>query len=378
MGKLTSPDMMKRQNTKSVLKIIHHEERIYRKRIAEMTRLSTQTVTNIVKDLMEKGIVKEESIKKKAAGRNPMALTINYEGFYVIGVEVTTDALAAVLTDLRGEVIARESHICTSDKDALSLLKEMLNRLLQQVEDSNHLKAIGFSVEGVVNDQTGMITQSSSLAWKGVDLKKELEYLGVPILLSNDVNVLADKENFRVDREENFIVVKLDQGIGSSFVIEGHVMRNGNSVAGEFGHITVQIGDDALSCRCGKQGCLTTIASIGALEKEFQMSYEEIKEKVEQGDTVILERLLDICHKIALPLANLITLLDLDRVILTGRLIIDQQNIMYNKLDELIRKNLSDWLSYRGLRIMVMEDVAKTCAKILVEDCLENEKDFLF
>lgn len=377
MAKLTSPDIMKRQNMKKILRIIYSEESIYRKRIAQMTNLSSQTVTNIVKELMENGIVKEERIKKGSAGRNPMALTINYRDFYVIGVEITVNTITAVLTDLKGELIKRNDCNIVESEDALKLLKDMLADLWIMVKDPCRIKGLSISIEGVVNDKTGMVTQISTKAWKGIKLKEELEYLGIPVLLKNDVNVLADIENFRVGMKENFIVVKVDQGIGSSIVIDGHVMHSANNVAGEFGHITVDTSENRKICGCGKSGCLTTIASIGAIEDDFNIDYEEIKSRIANEDKTILERLKKICYSIALPLANAITLLDLDKVILTGRLVIDHKDLILTYLQDMIKVNLSDWLSYKGLYVMQTNDVAVDCTKLLVEDCFENERDFL-
>lgn len=108
MAKLTSPDIMKKKNKqKKVLKkIIYREKNIYRAKIAEMTHMSNQTVTNITKELLAEGLISEVTLAKKALGRNPMALSINNGGGnYVIGIELSVEEVRGVLADFSGQVI---------------------------------------------------------------------------------------------------------------------------------------------------------------------------------------------------------------------------------------------------------------------------------
>lgn len=378
MNKLTSPDMMKLKNMKSILNVIHEENGIYRKKIAERINLSSQTVTNIVKELLEKDIIKEESIQQRGQGRNPMSLRINYTGFYVIGVEVSVTEIKVALTNLQGDLIkASEKQLMKGD-DALKALKQLIDDVKNDFSEMHRIQAVGISIEGVVNEKTGIIIEAKSLNWFNINLKEELGYLGIPILIRNDVNTIAHYENFKYKEDINFIVVKLDQGIGSSIVIDGHVMRSTNNVAGEFGHITVNHTSEKRKCKCGKYGCLTTLASIGALEERLNMDYETIKEEVEKGNEKVLDNIEEVSDIIAPPLANVVILLDLDRIVLTGDFINDFKDIVYKQLDSKIKENLSDWVAYKDLNIHENVNLAVLSAKLLIDHYFENEEDLLF
>ncbi|WP_105617214.1 ROK family transcriptional regulator [Vallitalea okinawensis] len=378
MNKLTSPDMMKLKNIKSILKVIHEDNGIYRKKIAEKINLSSQTVTNIVKELLDKGIIKEESVRQMGQGRNPMSLRINYTDFYVIGVEVTVTEIKVVLTNLLGDLIKACQKQLAEDDDALNVIKQLIDEVKADFSGINRIQAVAISVTGVVNEKKGIIIEVKPLNWFNINLKKELEYLGIPILIRNDVNTIAHSENFNLREDTNFIVVKLDQGIGSSIVIDGHVMRSTNSVAGEFGHITVNYAPEVRKCKCGKYGCLTTLASIGALEERLDMNYERIKEEVKKGNTEVTRMIEEVSDIVAPPLANVVILLDLDRIVLTGKFINDFRDIVFEKLSKKIRENLTDWVAYKDLNIHENVNLAILSAKLLIDHYFENEEDLLF
>lgn len=375
MSKLTSPDKMKLTNTKAILKLIHEENGIYRKLIAERVNLSSQTVTNIVKELLAHKVLKEESIHQNSKGRNPKSLMVNYEGFFVIGVDVTSYAISVVLSDLRGMVLRQETGNIHYKDDACKLLKSLIDRVIADFKCKDKIQAIAVSVQGVVNEKTGVVIEAKSINWNHLDLKRELGYLGIPVLVRNDVNMIAHHEINVYKEDMNFMVVKLDDGVGSSIVIDGHVMRSTNNVAGEFGHITVDHSPHAKTCLCGKKGCLTTIASITAIEKALHLSFEEIKEEVGKGNNQVIGALKDINTVIAPQLANLIILLDLDRIILTGRLINECKDVLYDDLDKLIRKNLSNWVAYRQLELHANENLAIISAKLLMDQFFWNEEE---
>lgn len=375
MSKLTSPDIMKLRNTKEILKLIHEENDIYRKLIAERVRLSSQTVTNIVKELLSYNVLKEESIHQGSKGRNPKSLMINYEAFYVIGVEVTVNCIKVVLADLKGKVITEETGSIGKNADALELLKMLIHRVTDDFKYREFIQAVAISVQGVVNEKTGVVIQAKLINWYDLDLKRELAYLNMPILVRNDVNMIAYHEINTFKEDMNFMVVKLDDGVGSSIVIDGHVMRSTNNVAGELGHITVDHSPVAKECMCGKKGCLTTIASITAIERDTHVSFDEFVEGARKGNKKYIEKLQSINRIIAPQLANLIILLDLDRVILTGLLVNECKEVIYDDLDALVRENLSDWVAYRQLDIHANENLAVISAKLLMDQFLWTEDE---
>ena len=110
MRRLTSPDRMKLINEKNILKIVHENPGIYRKLIAEKTNLSSQTVTNLVTELVERRVLLEYAPSLGIKGRNPVSLSVNYSGFYMITADINIGRVAVYVNALDETVIASEER----------------------------------------------------------------------------------------------------------------------------------------------------------------------------------------------------------------------------------------------------------------------------
>ena len=126
--------LMKSVNKSIILNKIRTSEPISRAQIAKETSLTPPTVSSIVKELMEQGLVRESSLGHSSGGRKPTMLHINTSAFYVIGIDAGPETIKGVLTDLSGQILQRtSSHLkkpITNDQ-FISTLKENIYTLLQ-------------------------------------------------------------------------------------------------------------------------------------------------------------------------------------------------------------------------------------------------------
>lgn len=350
MEKTTSLDRMKKKNEKNVLRVVHENPGIYRKLIAARTDLASQTVTNLVTELIDKKVLLEYSLSPGSRGRSPLCLTINYSGFYIMTAEITLRHISVYLHSLDEKVLAQKRLRLPKHQDALSCLKEMINQVKGQAGRAQRIQALVVSVTGVVNENTGTVLQAEKLGWYNLNLEKELSYLDIPVLVRNDVNLTACYEKARHKNDMNFMVAKIDIGIGSAFVLDSRVLGSTNSVAGELGHISVA-SPETRPCVCGKNNCLTKFISTEALEMTYQKPYEQLILDVERREPKAVALIESICTYLAPVLANVIILLDLDRVILCGCTVDNFTSIIAPCLDKKIREQLSYWVSFKGLEI---------------------------
>lgn len=368
MYKATSPEVMKLNNKKVILEIIYTEKNIYRAQIAERTRLSNQTVTNLVKELKEEGFIKEVTMETKGKGRNPIALSIALDNLCAIGVEISVQGVTVGAFDAAGNVIQQELHPPTDM--ILPILKEMLERALDAVGEKKVL-GIAMSLEGVINETTGLVAKSS-LGLDGVNLKEELRYLGVKTYVRNDVNLLAETSN---RQEENYMMIRFDRGIGAALYLNGAILRSDHNMAGEFGHAIVYSNPNPQPCKCGKKGCLTTEASMSAIEDHFQMSVPEVAEAYRNGDPEIMPKVNRLSRYIAEPLANMITVMDLEKVLVTGTLVELLGESFLASIHKSVKERLSAWNSYRGIEVLEPYNVAEKSAKFVVENYFLRWRD---
>jgi predicted NBD/HSP70 family sugar kinase len=363
MAKVTSPDLMKLNNKRTILEIIYAGENVYRAQIAERTNMSNQTITNLVRELKEERLIKEVTLETRSKGRNPIALSIDLESLYAIGVEISVRGITVGCFNAKGESLLRREESLVMP--ILPLLKEMVEDAVSVVERSRIL-GIAVSVEGIVNEIRGLVLDAKNLGLGGINLSTELEYLGIPVQVRNDVNLLAET-SFRQDEYKNYMMIRFDRGIGAALVLNGRILRSDNNAAGEFGHAVVYSNPHPKPCKCGKIWCLATEVSIPAIEKTFGMGIEEIARWYRRQDSDIVEEVQRLTRYIAEPLANLITVLDLEKVILTGMLITVLGTSFSNGIEERLQRQLTPWSSYKGMEVLDSYDVTARCAKFVVE-----------
>lgn len=360
MNKATSPEVMKLNNKKAILEIIYTEKNVYRAQIAERTRLSNQTVTNLVKELKEEGYIREVTLETKGKGRNPIALSIALDDLCAIGVEISVRGVTVGCFDAVGNIMHREEHPPT--EVILPILLDMLKRALDAANGKKVL-GIAMSVEGVVNESKGLVVKSS-LGLDGVNLKEELKDLGVKVYIRNDVNLLAETSD---RQEENYMMIRFDRGIGAALFLNGAILRSDHNMAGEFGHAIVYSNPHPRQCRCGKIGCLTTEASMSAIEERFGMSVADVARAYREEDPKITLSVDQLGRYIAEPLANMITVMDLEKVLVTGALVELLGEDFLSNIHKAVKERLSIWNSFKGIEVLEPYDVSEKSAKFVVE-----------
>ncbi len=372
MNKLKSSDIMKKQNIKNILRVINDERGIHRKLVAKKTNLATQTVTNLVSELCDQKILSEYKNNNNQKGRSPISLLINYQYFHIITIVVSVQTIKIYLNGLDGSIVNKKIIGLNKLVDPLFAIKKNLSEILAKYK--MQIYAVAISVEGVVNEELGIVIDAKDIGWRNLDLKKELEEYDIPVFVCNDVSIIAYYEKSKIKDEINSMIVKLDSGIGSSFILDHKILKSKNSVAGELGHYTVDGKDEKVKCSCGKQNCLTQFISKTAIVKRYGKEYNELKQDIDNQDASAIEFIEDLCEMLGRVLANIITLLDLERIVLTGGVIEDFENIMYARLNTIIRENISYWVSFKKLDLHKNISPTLIASKFIL-DYYFNEND---
>jgi len=171
------------------------------------------------------------------------------------------------------------------------------------------------------------------------------------------------------------MIAKIDVGIGSAFVLGGRVLESTNNVAGELGHVTAMAQGAERPCVCGKTNCLTKFISLEALEADYGKPYGELVEEVRRKEPKAVALIEDVCAYLAPILANVIILLDLDRIILCGCTVEYFESIIYPCLDRKIRKLLSYWVSFKRLEIRTNVKITAISSRFLLDYYFSTESD---
>lgn len=329
---LGNRELIRDINRSAVLNLIKTEESISRAEIARRSGLSPATVTGIVSQLIEEGLVYEKEEGDSRGGRKPILLALNKKGGYVVGIKLMADHAIGALTDLEATIITKqvedfEGH---SLEEVLDTLETLVGKL-QRTIDSDQLLGVGIGLPGLVDADRGILKQSPFFQWFDVPLVEHLESrLGLPVFVDNDVNTLTLVEQLFGEWQdvENFILVTIGRGVGLGIVVNGNLYRGVNGGGGEFGHTVID--PNGPLCACGKRGCLETfvadpallrLASEAVARGEIPGAVNEVEDLLElaqEGNQAVKEIYTQAGQKLGWGIANLINILSPEIVIISG------------------------------------------------------------
>jgi len=331
----------RRHNSRLVLKTIYDQGEISRADVARATRLTRPTVSDVVTELMEKGLVEEVGHGPSAGGKPPILLSVTDDSRHVIGIDLAAGEFRGGVVNLRGDV-KHQVNVPLRGRDgdaALTLVYELVDELIAATD--SHLLGIGIGTPGLMDAMNGVVRWAVNLNWQNLPLRSLLqERYGLPVYVANDSQVAALAEyTFGENRGgRNLIVIKIGHGIGAGIVLNGRLFYGDTFAAGEIGHVTVV--ENGQQCRCGNFGCLETVASVGAIIQraqaiaqndphsllhQFAASPEEITVDVvcqafEAGDEAVRQVILEAGRYLGIAVANLIGVLSTRRILIAGNI----------------------------------------------------------
>ena len=330
----------KLHNRDLVLRTIFEQGTVSRAEIARITNLTRATVSDQVAVLIDEGLVQEVGYGTSIGGKAPILLGIVEDSRFLIGLNLAQDKFIGAVVNLRGEIKETiEYPVANIDgEQALQLVYQILDQLTQK--NWHPIVGIGVGTPGLVHTQEGTVINAVNLDWQDLHLAHLLESrYHLPVSILNDSQATAIGEFVYGDEyqpDSNLIVVNVKHGIGAGILIDGRLYQGDGGGAGEIGHIVVQ-GNGEL-CRCGKRGCLETIASAQAVVQRVlslvsdypeaslaksgeAISLEVIESAWQAGDPLALRVVSDAACALGISLASLVGVLNIQTMVLTGDMV---------------------------------------------------------
>lgn len=240
--------------------------------LSRRTGLAKTTITNIVAEFIEKGIVEEcEEVQTDVCGRNPIVLKISDQAPKIIGILVFRTRIQAILCSLdmkpfRIETIEFKE---VTGEQLIQYAFELVDRILK---DEKNILGIGVASIGPVDIQKGIILNPVRFyGVKNVHMKEELENrYKLPVYFDHDNNcaALAEKLFGIAKTEQDFLFLGIANGIGSGVVCGGEVFHSHRGLETEIGHVS--INSRGLPCSCGNRGCLEMYAGSHVVREKLK------------------------------------------------------------------------------------------------------------
>lgn len=242
-----------------------------RTELMQVTGLARSTVSQRLDALLEGRWITPAGEAISSGGRPAVAFTFNGAARLVLAADIGATHTRIALTDLNAHVLAEQStnmRIEEGPEHVLTWLVKAFGSLLAECDrTASELCGVGIGLPGPVEHSTGRPVNPPIMpGWDGFDVTGWLgSRLGVPVLVDNDVNIMALGEHWTTSHGvEHLLFVKVGTGIGCGIVTERRLHRGAQGAAGDIGHIRVAAAADQL-CRCGNTGCLEAIAGGAAL-----------------------------------------------------------------------------------------------------------------
>jgi predicted NBD/HSP70 family sugar kinase len=293
-GRNGSLRSLRNANRLRIVDVLRTEGSVSRAEIARRTGLSRTTVSSLVNDLQDLGLVVEKAPAEEGKRGRPGALvSLEPSAGGAVGIDFDHDQLRVAVSDLSRTVLAEASEPCDVDHDAtnaLDVAARLVARLLSEADvATERVLGVGMALAGPVDHEAGTAFPSAILpGWAQIDAVHELERrLGMPVHIDNDSNLgaLAEATFGAASQARDAAYVSISAGIGAGLIVDGHPYRGHRGTAGELGHILVDPAGPI--CRCGNRGCLETLASGPALTKLIRAS---------RGESITLGELIALAH----------------------------------------------------------------------------------
>ena len=319
-------------NRQIVLNYVRERGPISRAEIAHETALQRSTVSLIVEELRVDGLIEEVS-GESTGGRPPILLSLRTADAVAIGVDLGTKRTIVAASDLVGRVLEQETF--ETDPDSKKTTREIVDRARRLIKNNNGtIEGIGLSLPGLV-DPDGKELFIPTFQWRDLPLAKDISSAtGLPVTMDNDANAAAQAELWfgrpEIREVRDFILVLVEDGVGTGIVFDGQVYRGENGAAGEFGHMTIGQGAP-VACASGSRECWEAFASERSALARYKnlvgnsngtsISFGDLIDLALRNDGAARAALKETANYLGIGIANLIRGLAPEAVIVGGPIV---------------------------------------------------------
>jgi predicted NBD/HSP70 family sugar kinase/biotin operon repressor len=329
------PDARRERNRERLTAALREAGAASRAELARRTGLSRTTVASLVDELERAGVLVQRSDGAGASargGRPPRLLSFSRSAGMAVGIDFGKRHLRVAASDLSHAILAEAERPARAEEPAevgldaaVALVEEVIAGAGVGPAD---VVGVGMGLPGPIDRRSGRVGSSSILpGWIGVRAAEELgSRLGLPVTVDNDANLgaLAELHWGAAAGRLNVAYLKVSTGIGAGLIVDGRLFHGTGGMAGEIGHAIVD--DQGPVCRCGKRGCLETLAGASALVELLEprlgrtISTAELLALAAAGDSGARRVIADAGMHIGGALATLCDLFNPELIVVGGEL----------------------------------------------------------
>ena len=351
---------VRENNLALIIRLMHRAGVCTRAQLSESTGLKQATITYIINDLTEWGLVEETGAVEGKHGRRSKGIRLRCGCFRIIGVRIRRDRILLGVFDITGSLLEQETIQTAglSAEQALGRLAERLNGLIARDPELTFL-GVGLVVPGPFNTHTGRVEMISNMpTWSNVNIAETLKNAGVPIPIfaEHDAKCGALGEVWYGDvgdHRDILVITAENAAVGAGIIVDGQLYGGRLGMAGEIGHMSIDYTGEL--CECGNRGCLETYCSAARIRTLYRQelvasgspedaahmhdSIEQILAAVAAGDPNARRAFRKVAVYLGLGLVNLVNILNPSLIVLSGWLA-EAGSYLVDVLSETLRRHL--------------------------------------
>lgn len=313
--------------------------------IADISReigTSIPTITKLVGELIDEGLIEEVGKLGTTGGRRPSIYGLNPSAGFIVGVEIRWHHISMAITNFKGEIVDFQEDIpytLESTEESFRAFCTFMKQIVDKTGiDRTKVLAYGFNLSGRVNNETGFSLSYFISEHRPISLVFK-EELGSCVFVENDSRAMTYGEYICgiADEEKNMLFLNVTWGLGMGMIIDGKLSYGKSGFSGEIGHFPML--DNEKICQCGKIGCLETGASGSAahrlvmeklaegrasilsdtLKKNGCITLDDIILALNEEDVLAIEVIEEIGRTLGRAIAGLINLFNPELVVIGGK-----------------------------------------------------------
>src|SRR5829696_364588 len=343
-------------NRQIALNLIRTNQPISRADLARLMGTRRGAVSLLVSELIGEGAVFEGATGEAKRGRKPTFLYIDSRKRCVVAVDIRPTRTYIMVTDLVGRQLAGVTTFPTQrdPKRFVAGLVRRVKAILVEHKDLGRCEGVGVVVPGMVESSTGRVLRAPNLGWRNVSLRDPIAAaLDVPVQIENSGKACALAQLWATrgaQAPSNFVYLSVSDGLGVGIVIGGELVRGQHNIAGEFGHVPLNI--DGPRCGCGATGCWEAyVSNLATLSRYFgrdlrerpnatdaaSLTVDDLIARARGGDAKALAALLSTARYLGLGLGSLVNAIDPSHVFIGGEV-----TAAWDLIEATVRAGLSE------------------------------------
>jgi N-acetylglucosamine repressor len=342
----TNLEDVQEMNRSLVMRLVRKNQICSRAEIAQASGLKQSTITNIINEMINWGLIVETGMIEGKKGRRSIGIKLNSEYYKIIGIRLTRTSISVGLYDLNGTEYGLQKLSINPGEGSAIAFKKMKDLITEAISTNTvgKIYAIGMATPGPLFRNEGRIALMSNFpGWEKINIQEELtrEY-EIPVYLEHDAKAGGMAHWWFGDHQDHgvLIFVTAGQGVGAGIVVDGIVYRGSLGMAGEIGHMSIDYNGP--KCECGHNGCLELYCSTSSLLRVLGDEYTSIQavcQALEAGNPIVEEAVQRAAWFLGFGLVNVVNVYNPSQIVLGDEFAAVGDRLL-NTVSQVIQQNV--------------------------------------